>query len=144
MHRDFQAQNILWKDGRARLVDFQGMRLGPLGYDAASLIFDPYLDLDAPIADALADRHRARLAAGGGPGLSPQRHRRLLTAAGLQRLMQALGAFAFLSGVKGRTGFDEYVPAALGSLRTLLAATADAGGDPGRLPRLERIVAGLS
>jgi aminoglycoside/choline kinase family phosphotransferase len=34
--------------------------------------------------------------------------------------MQMLGAFAFLSQVKGRPGFEEHIPQALGRLRSLL------------------------
>ena len=34
-------------DGRLRVVDFQGGRLGPLGYDLAALLIDPYMALEA-------------------------------------------------------------------------------------------------
>lgn len=42
LHRDFQSRNLMLKDGRVRIIDFQGARLGPLGYDLASLLLDPY------------------------------------------------------------------------------------------------------
>ena len=42
IHRDFQSQNIMiLKDGPA-LIDFQGMRMGTVFYDLASLLYDPY------------------------------------------------------------------------------------------------------
>ena len=43
MHRDFQSQNIMVRDGSAWLVDLQGLRHGCMFYDFASLAFDPYL-----------------------------------------------------------------------------------------------------
>jgi len=39
----------------------------------------------------------------------------------MQRLMQALGAYGFLGLVKGHKHFLQYVPNALGSLRTVVA-----------------------
>ena len=57
MHRDFQSRNILLQDGRVRLVDVQGMRLGPLGYDAASLLWDPYVALPQGVREHLLVRY---------------------------------------------------------------------------------------
>ena len=59
IHRDFQSQNILATGGEIRIVDFQGMRPGPLGYDLASLVFDPYVDMPRPFRDELVDRFAA-------------------------------------------------------------------------------------
>jgi aminoglycoside/choline kinase family phosphotransferase len=39
----------------------------------------------------------------------------------MQRLMQALGAYAFLGLVKGHKHFLEHIPNALGSLRAAVA-----------------------
>ena len=53
VHRDFQSQNILLRNGQAYLIDFQGMRPGLAHYDLASLLFDPYVDLTDPERDEL-------------------------------------------------------------------------------------------
>jgi len=143
MHRDFQSQNILFHHGRVRLVDFQGMRRGPLLYDVVSLLRDPYVDLPAAERGRFLDDYRERLAAAGGPDLAPDLLRRLATVAGLQRIMQALGAFAFLSRVKGKAWYAQWIPAGLRQLRDLLAEAAACGGEPGPLPRLADIVASL-
>ena len=45
VHRDFQSQNIIIRNGHAYLIDFQGMRPGLSEYDLASLLFDPYVGL---------------------------------------------------------------------------------------------------
>jgi aminoglycoside/choline kinase family phosphotransferase/CTP:molybdopterin cytidylyltransferase MocA len=140
LHRDFQSQNILLEDGRVRLVDVQGMRLGPLGYDAASLLWDPYVDLAAAERDALL----VMFAAEAGPrhGLTASEASACVLAAGLQRVMQALGAYGFLGHVKGKPGFLQHIPAGLANLRDLLVRNRAAGGP--RLPRLEAVLGGLS
>src|SRR5207248_8692852 len=44
VHRDFQSQNIIVRNGLAYLIDFQGMRPGLPQYDVASLLYDPYVE----------------------------------------------------------------------------------------------------
>jgi aminoglycoside/choline kinase family phosphotransferase/dTDP-glucose pyrophosphorylase len=120
MHRDFQSQNLLTSGGRIRLVDFQGMRLGPLGYDLASLIHDPYVVMPGPLRSELVER----FAAGVGNGVKMADVRVMVQAAGLQRVMQALGAYGYLGNVKGKRDFLKYISPGLAVLRGLL-------GDPG-------------
>jgi aminoglycoside/choline kinase family phosphotransferase/choline kinase len=118
MHRDYQSQNILIKDGRARLVDFQGARRGPYAYDLMSLLRDAYVDLGDDLRDDLLAYYISALTASGGP--APADLARDATAAGLQRVMQALGAFGFLSRVKGKTSYRAHIPLAVRHLRELL------------------------
>ncbi len=149
MHRDFQSQNILLKEDRVRLVDFQGMRRGPLAYDPMSLLRDAYVDLGADLRVELLEYYRERLAAVGGPDITPGQLGRWATVAGLQRNMQALGAFAFLSQVKGKPRFRRHIPLGLKHLADGLGELRAHGGEgrpvrpdlPGSLPHLERTVA---
>ena len=48
VHRDFQSQNIIAHNGKAWLIDFQGMRRGRQEYDLASIIYDPCLLYTSP------------------------------------------------------------------------------------------------
>ncbi len=41
LHRDFQSKNLFVQGESLRVLDFQGGRLGPLGYDLAALLIDP-------------------------------------------------------------------------------------------------------
>lgn len=141
IHRDFQSQNLHWDGARIRPVDFQGMRTGPLGYDAASLIFDPYVDLGRKVRTELLERF-ADLAEGV-HHLPSGQVRAMVLAAGLQRLMQALGAYGFLGHVRGRPGFLAHVPAGLARLREVVARAAAEPDDrwlPGPLPVLEEVL----
>ena len=151
LHRDYQSQNLLVRDGRLRLVDFQGLRPGPLGYDLASLLWDPYVAIPPARREALLVRYAARVREALDPAATDADVRAMVLAAALQRLMQALGAYGFLSLVKRRRGFLAHVPRGLAHLREVLAlaAAARAAGkaDPRRLPpelpALEAVLAGL-
>lgn len=151
LHRDYQSQNLLVRDGRLRLVDFQGLRPGPLGYDLASLLWDPYVALPPARREALLVRYATAVRQRLDAGLPPADTRAMVLAAALQRLMQALGAYGFLSLVKGRRGFLQHVPRGLAHLREVLRLAVDArrGGtaDPPRLPpplpRLEAVLSEL-
>ena len=113
VHRDFQSQNILLRNGQAYLIDFQGMRPGLAQYDLASMLYDPYVDLTQPERDELLEHY-----CGGNP--SPE-FRQTLTLCAMQRLMQALGAYGFLGLVRGYKHFLQHIPNALRSLRKIVA-----------------------
>ena len=127
IHRDFQSQNLHLQDGRVRLVDFQGMRLGPLAYDLMSLLLDPYVALPAGFRTELLDRFTAAaVSTGPATSLNAADIRAMALAAGLQRIMQALGAFGFLGHVKGKRSFIDHVPAGLAVLREILGELGEA------------------
>jgi aminoglycoside/choline kinase family phosphotransferase len=115
VHRDFQSQNIIIRNGQAYLIDFQGMRPGLAEYDLASLLYDPYVDLSESERAELIAHYRGRQRANG-IVLNGDFNLKLRLCA-MQRLMQALGAYAFLGLVKGNKKFLEYIPGALRSLR---------------------------
>src|SRR5207247_6690256 len=85
VHRDFQSQNIIMRNGQAYLIDFQGMRPGLAEYDLASLLYDPYV--------VLTDPEREELLAYYCGGKISDDFRETLRLCEMQRLMQALGAY---------------------------------------------------
>lgn len=119
VHRDFQSQNIIIRNGQAQLIDFQGMRPGLAEYDLASLLYDPYVDLAENERLELAAYYRGRqfehgMAINGDFDLK-------LRLCAMQRLMQALGAYGFLGLVKGHKHFLEHVNTAMRSLQRTIA-----------------------
>lgn len=112
IHRDFQSENILLAGGAVRFVDFQGARLGPAGYDAASLLYDPYVArLTVALSKRLFEYYRSVA-----PVNVPLRNFRICA---VQRLMQALGAYGNLSIRKGKAWYRTFVPVALVRLRAV-------------------------
>lgn len=143
MHRDYQSQNLMIaEDGVVRVIDYQGSRYGSIFYDAASLLLDPYVMLADDEIEGLLTHFHAKLmeagdfagraqAAGGephraGPALPGKDDAAFRTAfleAGLQRVMQALGAYCFLSRRKGIAAFADHIPAGEARLRWLIRQT---------------------
>jgi aminoglycoside/choline kinase family phosphotransferase len=119
VHRDFQSQNIIIRDGHAYLIDFQGMRPGLSKYDIAALLYDPYVALSGAERDELFACYRAIREEAGNPLRSDGEE--LMRLCALQRLMQALGAYGYLGLVKGNTSFLAHIPAALASLCSIAA-----------------------
>ena len=117
VHRDFQSQNILVRNGQAYLIDFQGMRPGLAQYDLASLLYDPYVELSAAERDELLQHY-----CGGKPASD---FRETLRLCAMQRLMQALGAYGFLGLVKGHEHFLQHIPKAVNSLHEVVAEIGD-------------------
>jgi len=118
MHRDFQSRNVMLHQNRPRLVDFQGARLGPPGYDLASLLNDPYADLPEQLRERLLESYISQRRPDA--GFNEAAFRETYDFLAVCRLLQALGAYAFLSQVKGKPAFKAYIPAALKSLDALL------------------------
>lgn len=132
MHRDFQSRNLMVKEGRLYVIDFQGARLGPPQYDLASLILDPYMDLPGPMRERLFNEYLALLKER--VEVNEDAFREKFGWVALSRTMQALAAFAFLSGPMKRPGFEEHIPAGLKNLDMLLSE-----GLEGELPYLKEI-----
>lgn len=103
IHRDFQSQNIMLRGGEAWLIDFQGMRHGLPEYDLAALICDPYMELSAEEQAELLELWAHITAA-------PLRQD-VYAACALQRLMQALGAFANIGYNAHRPWYLKLIPA---------------------------------
>lgn len=125
IHRDFQSQNIMVREGSVGFVDFQGMRIGTAYYDLASLLFDPYVPMAVGHRDEMLRLYHGL---GGVGGVPWEVFHRLVQVAGCQRLMQALGAYGFLSLVKGRAAFLAHLPR---GLERLAEAVEGAGPLPG-------------
>lgn len=113
VHRDLQSSNVILKNGRPVFIDFQGMRWGPAAYDLASLLADPYMELPEPLQLRLLEFYAARC---GDPGV-----RELFWPAVIQRLAQALGAFAKLGANRDTSGFADHIPAALRMMHRALS-----------------------
>ncbi len=133
MHRDMQSRNIMVKNGDIYFIDFQGGRIGPLEYDLASLLIDPYVDLPEAVRSRLLDDCVQQLASLG--EVDPGRFRKGYRYCCLTRNLQILGAFGYLSRVKGKPYFEGYIPAAL---KTLMKNLSDERGD--EFPALKRTV----
>ena len=121
MHRDFQSRNIMRKKNRFYLIDFQGARLGPLQYDLASLLIDPYVDLASALQSRLLHYCSHRVSQR--TGIAGDKFRECYGYCSLSRNLQILGAFGYLTREMQKNQFEPYIPAALRSLNRQLTGS---------------------
>jgi aminoglycoside/choline kinase family phosphotransferase len=118
LHRDFQSRNIMVFQGRMGVLDWQGGRLGPLAYDLSSLLIDPYTSLSEEEKTKIY-LYYLELLKSELPG-KVDSFTRSFPYLALQRNLQILGAFSFLTQVRKKTYFKAYIAPALITLRRLL------------------------
>jgi aminoglycoside/choline kinase family phosphotransferase len=119
MHRDFQSQNIMIaNENKIGFIDFQGARNGSIYYDLASLLWDPYMMLPAKsVKQLFALWFNANTLL---KNISYEQAWEDFLVASTQRLMQALGAYCFLSKKKGIKSFEQYIEPGAKRLREVL------------------------
>ncbi|MGO8880785.1 MAG: aminoglycoside phosphotransferase family protein [Desulfomonilaceae bacterium] len=107
-HRDYHSRNLIIKNGRLYMIDFQDARMGPAQYDLASLLRDSYLSLPEDLveqlivhylenADHLMDRDYKHF-------------RRIFDIMSLQRNIKALGTFGYQVSVRGCPRYLSSIP----------------------------------
>lgn len=138
LHRDYQSRNLMITPAGVRIIDFQGARFGPLGYDVASLLNDPYVALSPDLKKGLLNHYLEALSARIDLDRASFLHGYYHIA--LQRNLQVLGAFAFLSRQKKKVFFREFIGTAFSGLLTLL--TGELAGDYPSLEELIKKIAG--
>lgn len=123
LHRDYQSRNLMVMDQAIRIIDFQGARLGPLGYDLASLLFDPYVGLLPHERETIFEYYvkEASLRV----TLDRDHFRESYGFLAVQRVLQMLGAFGFLTMHRGKAFFEPFILPSLDNLRGLMAQLPD-------------------
>lgn len=123
MHRDMQSRNVILKNDHFYFIDFQGGRLGPIQYDLASLLIDPYVELPRSVQNILLDFSVEILA----PAMRvhPRNFLSCYKYCAITRNLQILGAFGYLSRIKKKTYFEKYIPNAIKTLEVNLSDFKD-------------------
>lgn len=116
-HRDYHSWNILWRDDRPVIIDFQDAFLAPAEYDLASLLTDritPRL-VDPTMETRLLDHYwTAR-------GRTYDRRRYALIA--LHRALKVVGRLHYIALAKNKPGPLAFLPDVLATTRRFLAET---------------------
>jgi aminoglycoside/choline kinase family phosphotransferase len=137
LYRDFQSRNIMIKDGEPWFIDFQGGRKGAPHYDLASLLLDPYVELEKPLHDRLLEYYCDLLKDGFYNGKDTFRNEYKVF--GIVRLLQALGAYGFRGLYERKPNFTDSIPAAVRQLSRIFESE-ELRND---LPELSRIISSL-
>jgi len=133
MHRDMQSRNIMVKNNRFYFIDFQGGRLGPIQYDLASLLIDPYVELSHRVRNLLLNFSVQTLSSV--LNVDPDDFLSGYKYCSITRNLQILGAFAYLSRIKGKRYFEKYIPNAINTLMHNFSALKNSN-----FPKIESLV----
>ncbi len=119
MYRDFQARNVMVKDGEPYFIDFQGGRRGPIQYDLASFLWNAGTHFSAAVREELENVYLEALK----PFLKVDRKEfyekyRLIT---LVRILQEFGAYGFRGIFERKQIFLDCLRPAQGCLRELVS-----------------------
>ncbi|GAB4235723.1 MAG: phosphotransferase [Acidobacteriota bacterium] len=136
-HRDFHVRNLMVKDERLFVIDFQDARWGPPTYDLVSLLKDS-LELHASLQQELTGYYLERIGEEQFAGLpaelfSPGPFERQFHLMAIQRLLKALGTYGYQIQVRGNFIYEQYIP---GSLHRALESLVWTG----EFPVLQRVV----
>lgn len=118
MYRDFQARNVMVKDGEPYFIDFQGGRKGPVYYDVASFIWQARARYPEKLRKAMVQSYLTALK--GYTKVDEAHFHERLRLFVLFRTLQVLGAYGFRGYFEKKPHFLSSVPYALGNLRRLL------------------------
>jgi aminoglycoside/choline kinase family phosphotransferase len=118
MYRDFQSRNIMMRDGKPWLIDFQGGRRGPIEYDLVSFLwqararFTPEMRQEL-IAEYICSASRYR-------SFDEEIFHQRLQYFVLFRTLQVLGAYGYRGYFEHKSHFVQSIPMAIDNLRALL------------------------
>lgn len=119
MYRDFQSRNIMIRDGKPWLIDFQGGRRGPAEYDLVSFLWQAKARFTPEMRRELIEEYLQ----------SARRYRSFDEEVFAQRLqyfvlfrtLQVLGAYGYRGYFEHKAHFVQSIPMAIDNLRALLA-----------------------
>ena len=117
-HRDYHSRNLMVREDRLVVIDFQDARMGPATYDLVSLLRDCYVDLSAELVAAMTEHFLDAV-----PTERSADFERRFDLMSVQRHLKALGTFGHQIAVAGRPEFTACIPRTLGYLRRTLHAS---------------------
>lgn len=118
MYRDFQSRNVMIKDGKPWLIDFQGGRKGPIYYDVASFLWQAKANYPDSLRQELLKEYIEALRQY--QSVDETYFHAQLRHFVLFRTMQVLGAYGFRGYFEKKPHFIQSVPFAIANLRQLL------------------------
>ncbi len=134
LYRDFQSRNVMIQNDLTYYIDYQSGRKGALQYDVASLLWDAKADLPQDFREEMIAAYLEKV--NEFEPVDEKRFMRYFYGFVLIRMMQAFGAYGYLTVVKKKKHFFKSVPFALRNLQILLDKNLEIFD---KIPTLRRI-----
>ncbi|MCL1076671.1 aminoglycoside phosphotransferase [Parashewanella spongiae] len=115
MHRDYHSRNIMLQDNQLHLIDFQDTVIGPVTYDAVSLLRDCYIIWPEECIQQLMQHHYQLCKAHKliNESISFAQYQHWFDLMGMQRHIKIAGIFARLYHRDNKSGYLKDIPQAL-------------------------------
>ena len=115
MHRDFHSRNLMVKQQQLWVIDYQDAVIGPITYDAVSLLRDCYIRWPATQVEQLKQYHYQLCIEHGllAAEVPYSQYSRWFDLMGIQRHLKAAGIFARLNHRDGKTAYLRDIPLTL-------------------------------
>ncbi len=118
-HRDCHSRNLMLKNGKIRVIDFQDARMGPPMYDLVSLLLDSYVQMDEPLKERLLAFYLEG-AKERGHEFHEERFREQFHLQAVQRCFKACGSFASFFNSNSDRRYLKYLSPTILRVRTAL------------------------
>ena len=119
LYRDFNARNVMVRDGQPYFIDFQGGRRGPIYYDVASFVWQARARYPQWLKEKMLDAYLGALSSYFPVDRDVFDDRLRLFV--LFRTLQVLGAYGFRGLVENKAQFVVSIPPAIEGLKELLS-----------------------
>ena len=123
LYRDFQARNVMVRDGQPYFIDFQSGRRGPIYYDVASFVWHARSNYGEALKQRMLESYLESLS----KYIEVDREKffRNIRLFLLFRYLQVLGAYGFRGWVENKSNFVVSIPAVTEALSELLKQPFD-------------------
>lgn len=128
-HRDFQSRNLMLKQGRWHLIDFQDALQAPRAYDLVALLRDSYMELQPDFVRSMVAHYVACFARHGGEAMDETDFAHSFDLLTVHRKLKDAARFEYIARRKHNAGFLPFIPASLRYARAALS----------RLPELAKL-----
>lgn len=118
LYRDFNARNVMVRDGEPYFIDFQGGRRGPIYYDVASFAWHARARFSAEQKRKMLDAYLDALKEYREVDRKSFEERLRLFV--FFRILQVLGAYGFRGWVEHKANFVTSIPAAISELKDMM------------------------
>ncbi|WP_220769082.1 aminoglycoside phosphotransferase family protein [Shewanella sp. MBTL60-007] len=121
MHRDYHSRNIMLQNEQLKVIDFQDAVIGPVTYDAVSLLRDCYIRWPDDEVEVLMHQHYNQCleAKQIDSSVSFEQYQRWFDLMGIQRHIKAAGIFARLNYRDGKPAYMADIPLTLEYIRDI-------------------------
>jgi aminoglycoside/choline kinase family phosphotransferase len=119
-HRDYHSRNLMVKDSKVRVIDFQDARMGAVQYDLVSLFKDSYVDFPEEQEAYYLKVYFEEACRRGYPIASYEEFLNIYNLQGVQRCLKACGSFASFYTLKNDTRYLKYLKPTLTKVQKLM------------------------